>query len=341
MPAFDPRDRGEVGAAKGNAGYGGGGGGQGGRGGTAGVSTTDYMAGKLSGFTKNPTTGNWSNKEFDKRAGIGGHGDGNTTTGLNVPGNPSAPGYLDYDDQTTTMPNGQRAKVGDVRDDYMDWQDIGNTPFDDLGNMIADAVGFGEQNPYDDRDYGTPGNPTSQGANWRVDPLTILGTIAGGVFGVPFGGTIADFASEQLGRPLSVGLGNDVFGGSSTTDPITGEITQGNTTHTGGSVTVQGVGDDNDTFYGLSPSLGAIANGASNTLPSKHTYVGTNPAPTDQAPEPFTPTTPSPSPIDTPPNSPIQVDAGNTQLSDQQLTDLFSGFMQMPQARRAAATPGG
>jgi|SoiMethySBSTD1v2_1073268.scaffolds.fasta_scaffold13380_7 Adenylate and Guanylate cyclase catalytic domain len=198
--------------------------------------------------------------------------------------------------------------------------------------MIADAVGFGEQNPYDDRDYGTPGNPTGQGSNWRIDPLTILGAIAGGVFGVPFGGTIADFASEQLGRPLSVGLGNDVFGGDTTTDPVTGQTTPGNTTHTGGSVTVQGVGDDNDTFYGLSPSLGAIASGASNTLPSKHTYTGVNPTTGEPAPsDPFTPTTPVPSPIDTAPNSPIQVDTGNSGLSDQQLTDLFSGFMQMPQ----------
>jgi hypothetical protein len=269
------------------------------------------------------------NRENARRAGntapgVSGRG-GQTFEGQNVPGNPSAPGYLDYDSQTTTV-NGRPVKVGDLRDDYLDYQGLGDTFVDQIGNFLAGTFGFQEDNPFGDDDYANNGNPTGRGANWSFDPVPGIVGLGSMIAGIPAGpGYIAGLISNQLNRPLSIDLGPSALT-SDRVDPDSGQVVGSNTTHTGPSVTVRD-NDDPNTYYGLSEDLAALAGGASNTTPKKQTFVGTDPAPVDGEPEaPYQPVTPQPSQIDTPPAGGT-FDPGNTQLSPQQLSDLFVGYM--------------
>jgi hypothetical protein len=153
----------------------------------------------------------------------------------------------------------------------------------------------------------------------------MIAGIGGMLGGLPFGpGLIADYASEQLGRPLEIGLGPDVFGSDALDED--GQVVGSNTTHTGGSMTVHD-SDDPNTFYGVSPGLGILGQGAANTAPRKATYTGSDPAPVDPAPaDPYDPVTPASTPIDTPPNG-GSFDPGNTNLSADELSRIFLGFM--------------
>jgi hypothetical protein len=312
----------------GGGGFGGGQGG-GGFGGNNKVSTSDYMAGKLSGWKKDPTTGGWSNPGFDKQAGIGQGGNGGSTfNGANVPGNTSAPGYLDYDSQQTTLPNGQRVSVGELRNDYHDYAGLGDTLADKIGNFIAGAFGFSEDNPFDDGDYGKPGNPTGTGANWSFDPVPAIVGLGSTLAGIPAGpGYIAGLISNELGKPLSVDLGPSVL--SSDIVDESGQVVGNSKTHTGGSMTVHD-SDSPDTFYGVSPGLGLLGSGASNAAPTRSTVYGADPAapapgPIPEQPAPELPEgVGAPAPIDA---GNVSVDPGNSQLTESQLTDLFLNFV--------------
>jgi hypothetical protein len=249
---------------------------------------------------------------------------GDTFQGQNVPGNPSAPGYLDYDSQMTSV-GGRPVSVKDLRNDYLDYTGLGDTFADQIGNFLAGAFGFGEENPFDDPEYAGNGNPTGRGANWSFDPVPAIVGLGSTLAGIPAGpGYIASLISNELGRPLSFDLGPNAL--TSDTLDETGQVVGRSTTHTGPGMTVHDA-DNPDTFYGVSPGLGLLAGGASNAAPRKATYVGADPAPVDPAPaDPYAPVTPAPTPIDTPPND-INVSPGNSGLSDQQLTDLFLSHM--------------
>jgi len=174
----------------------------------------------------------------------------------------------------------------------------------------------------------------------RVKPNDPRKSIVGTFAGIPAGpGYIAGLISNQLGKPLAFDLGPSALT-SDTIDPESGEVIGSSTTHTGGNMTVRDPNDSN-TFYGMSPGLDLLAGSASNAMPSRQTFMGVDATPVDAEPEaPFTPTQPAPTPIDTPPNSPIQVDVGNTGLESSDLTALFSGFMR-PQSRTARGRSSG
>jgi hypothetical protein len=259
------------------------------------------------------------------RGGLAATG-GTTTSGKN---------YSDARDDPAAQEN--TARNQDAQNIGESWGDGWAGVINELGHMLGGAVGLGEREESlsetaDDMsqpDYNgpAPGTPDDNRAQWGWDPVSAIAGIGGMLAGLPFGpGLIADQVSAGLGRPFDIDLGPDVIG-SDDVDPETGEVVH-NQTHTGGAVTIHD-SDNPGTLYGTTPTMGALASGASSALPGKKTYSGTNPAPTDPVSEPFTPTTPNPSPIDTAPNG-IQIDVGNSGLSDQQLTDLFAGFMQMP-----------
>jgi hypothetical protein len=214
--------------------------------------------------------------------------------------------------------------VGNYNDAMNDFNDVDNTTIDDIGNLIAGFLGFNEQDP-----TGVP-NTTGR-ANWGFDPAGLIGGAAGMGFGVPLTGFLADQASALMGRPLEISLGPDVFG-SETVDPETGQVVS-NQTHTGPGMTIRDSQDPN-TYLGTSPALGYVGNQTANSVPGKRTFTGTDPSPVDQAPaEGYNPVTPNPSPIDEQPSG-MNIDPGNTGQTPQQLSELFSGFMQ-PQSRTA------
>jgi hypothetical protein len=246
---------------------------------------------------------------------------------------------------------GETPRYSDARDDpaakentarNQDAQNIGESWGDglpgianELAHLFGGFLGLGEREedftetamdmsrPNYNGPAGGPGTGGTNSANWGFDPVGALVGIGGMLGGLPAGpGLIADWASQQLGRPLDINLGRSVF--ETEDDPITGQTAS---THTGGGMTVHD-SDDPNTFLGVSPGLGYLGEGASQTTPRRQTFTGVDPSPVDQAPvDGYDPVTPAPSPIDTPPNSPIQIDAGNTGLSDQQLTDLFLSHM--------------
>lgn len=101
-----------------------------------------------------------------------------------------------------------------------DYRDIGNTPMENAWNGVAGFLGFNEQRPdlaaAMRRVNETPsGRVTPQGAGWGFDPAGLIGGLGGAAAGVPFGGLVADWVSRQFDRPLEIGLGPSVFGGSS------------------------------------------------------------------------------------------------------------------------------
>jgi hypothetical protein len=260
-------------------------------------------------------------------SGVGGQGGKGSQTfnGANVPGNPSAPGYLDYDNQTTQV-QGKNVKVGDLRNDYHDYEGTGDSLVDQIGNFLAGSFGFNEENPFEDKDYADGTNPTGAGANWGFDPVPGLVGIGSMLAGLPFGpGTIANLASSAAGRPLAFDLGPSALT-SDTIDPETGQVVGSSTTHTGPNMTVRD-SDNPDTYFGMSPGLAAAAGGASNSMPGKQTFMGTDPTTQDPAEgEPFTPTTPNPTQVGTLPYG-MNFDVGNTGLTPQQLSDLFAQHM--------------
>jgi hypothetical protein len=239
--------------------------------------------------------------------------------------------YSDTRDDPAAIEN--RARNQDAQNIGESWGDglpgIGN----ELAHLFGGFLGLGErEEDFTDTamdmarpNYNGPaaGTPDNMRANWGWDPVGALVGVGGMLGGLPAGpGLIADWASEQLGRPLDINLGRSVF--ETEDDPITGQTAS--RTHTGGGMTVHD-SDDPNTFLGVSPGLGYLGEGASQAMPKRQTFTGTDPMPLDGAPaSPFEPTAPNPSPIDTPPNG-INVSPGNTGLNDQQLTDLFLSHM--------------
>jgi hypothetical protein len=257
---------------------------------------------------------------------------------------------------------GETPRYSDARDDpaakentarNQDAQNIGESWGDGLpgiGNEIAHLfggfLGLGEREedftetamdmsrPNYNGPAGGPGTGGTNSANWGFDPVGALVGIGGMLGGLPAGpGLIADWASQQLGRPLDVNLGRTVFGIED--DPATGQTAS--STHTGGSMTVHDSREPG-TFYGVSPTLNYLGQGAANTVPTRQTFTGADPAPVDQPAEaPYQPVTPQPSPIDTPPAG-GSFDAGNTQLTSQQLSDLFVGYMNPSRTARGRSS---
>jgi hypothetical protein len=213
-----------------------------------------------------------------------------------------------------------------------DFNDVDNSTTDDIGNMIASFLGFNEQNPTEPG-FSGPGMPGQTGrANWGFDPAGLIGGAAGMGFGIPLTGFLADQASALMGRPLEISLGPDVFG-SDTIDPETGQVVGNSTTYSGPSMTLRDNDDPNE-YFGTSPALGYIGNQTANAVPGKRTMTGVDPSPVDGAPaDGYDPVTPNPSPIEEAPSG-MNIDPGNTGQTPQQLSELFSGFMQ-PQSRTA------
>lgn len=219
----------------------------------------------------------------------------------------------------------QQDQIGaNVSNAQRDFNDEGNGFLDNVGNHIASMLGFNQIDPTQPG-FSGPGMPGQTGrADWGLDPAGAIGGALGTAFGVPFvGGFLADQISAALGRPMEMNLGPDVLGGSSV-DPITGETSQ-TATHTGGSMTIHD-GEDKNTFYGAPPSMAGFGGGVSRVAPSRATFTGIDPAPVDQpAGDGFTPTTPQPGEYEQPDS--LQVDPGNTGLTGEQLTGLFSNFL--------------
>jgi hypothetical protein len=193
-----------------------------------------------------------------------------------------------------------------------------------LGNLVGSFLGFNEQTP--DQIGFDPTNPVGPDASWSFDPAGLIGGAIGAGFGVPLTGILADQLSAVAGRPLAIDLGPSVI-----------DTPEGEHTYTGGSVTVHDP-NDSQTAFGVSPRAGAMLNGISNAAqpsPTRQTFVGVDPSAPEPAPTPVTdpmlPTDVSaPEPIDA---SNVAVNAGNSGLTEQQLTDLFSGFL-MPKTYR-------
>jgi len=154
------------------------------------------------------------NMDNAKKAGNSAPGVSGRENRGNNPGNPSAPGYLDYDTQKTTMPNGQRVEVGKVRTDYIDAEN--RTIPEKIGGFIAGIFGMEERNPYADPDYGVDPTQPGRGANWDLDVVQVLANFAGLATGAPVGTAykVGKWGYEQVtGKPVTgINLGPDVFG---------------------------------------------------------------------------------------------------------------------------------
>lgn len=93
-----------------------------------------------------------------------------------------------------------------------DYSNVKNTTGEDIGNFIAGMLGFNEQQPgYTGKDV--LNNPSKR-TTWGYDPAGMIAGLAGSALGVPGLGLIANQISKYSGRPLEIGMGEDVFGGS-------------------------------------------------------------------------------------------------------------------------------
>lgn len=88
-----------------------------------------------------------------------------------------------------------------------DYNNVGNSSWDNIGNFFARMVGFNEMKPkYDPRN-------TNWNTNWGFDPAGLIGGAIGLGVGAPGLGLLADMGSQALGRPLQISMGPSVFGG--------------------------------------------------------------------------------------------------------------------------------
>ncbi len=219
------------------------------------------------------------------------------------------------------------ANVAHALDDY---NNQGNFDVENFGNRIASLFGFNEMDPTAPG-FSHPGMPGVTGqANWGFDPAGLIGSAIGAAGGVPLMGLVADQISSAFGRPLEVNLGPSVFGGTTqTADGV--DIADGSSTYTGGNVTVRDPGDQ-DTYLGVSPTQNAMLQGINRVAPAaapgSTTVTGADPAPAAPVPadptEPTIPDVSAPEPIDA---SNVNVNPGNTGLTDSQLTSLFLNYM--------------
>jgi hypothetical protein len=101
---------------------------------------------------------------------------------------------------------GQGAESGarDYESALADYNNVGNSFLDNLGNFAAGMFGFNEQ---------APSVGSGPNAGWGFDPVTGLGGLAGMAFGVPGLGMGIDALSGAIGRPAEIGLGSNVFDG--------------------------------------------------------------------------------------------------------------------------------
>ena len=106
--------------------------------------------------------------------------------------------------------NGQRLNLSTVaaRNDY---DNLGNSFLDTLGNLIAGIFGFSEINP----DSYAPSTPGS--ADWGFDPIGMGLGLAGSAVGIPGLGTAYGALGDLTGGATSdygkINLGPRVFGG--------------------------------------------------------------------------------------------------------------------------------
>jgi hypothetical protein len=129
--------------------------------------------------------------------------------------------------RTSQIGNSGRTEAGLVHDVFggmgRDYRNEGSSFLDKVGNRIASLAGFNEQAPTKqaalDRVRGTA-NPTQNGldnrAGWGFDPVGVLSGLGGMALGVPGLGLVGDYISQQMGRPLEISMGPDVFGLDST-----------------------------------------------------------------------------------------------------------------------------
>lgn len=98
-------------------------------------------------------------------------------------------------------------------DRISDYRNTYNSRWDNVGNRLANSLGFHEIAPSFD-----VGNLVND-ADWGFDPVGGLAGLAGSVFAGPLGGLIAGRAADALsnwaGRPLEINLGPNVLGGTS------------------------------------------------------------------------------------------------------------------------------
>lgn len=280
----------------------GGGNGQGGRGGSA------APRGGGGAGTGRPAAG--KERPIDRPGG----GQGGSGGGTFIGGSGQTRDQMQTQDQLG-------ANVANAQNDY---NDRDNNLAENIGNFIAGMFGFNEMDPTAPG-FSQPGAPGQTGqADWGFDPAGLIGGGLAGAFGVPvIGGFLADQISSALGRPLQVNLGPSVFGGP-TTDPITGEVTPGETTVSGPSMTVRDR-DQRDTFYGAPPALAGFGGGVANVSPTSSTFLGVDPAPVQPNPPPA-PQVPLPDGLSpTEPVAPgdVSIDPGNTGLSASDLASLF------------------
>ena len=92
-------------------------------------------------------------------------------------------------------------------DRFSDQQNLDATPGEKWGNRVANIFGFHERPTTFD-----PKNMNNK-ADWGLDPVGLLGGMAGTAFGMPGLGLLAGGVSGLLGHPLEFNLGPDVFGG--------------------------------------------------------------------------------------------------------------------------------
>lgn len=97
-------------------------------------------------------------------------------------------------------------RISDYRNTY-------NSGWDNVGNIVAKALGFREIAPAFD-----VGNLNNQ-ADWGFDPAGGIAGFAGSAFGGPIAGLLAGRAASSLsslvGRPFEINLGPSVFGAAS------------------------------------------------------------------------------------------------------------------------------
>jgi hypothetical protein len=290
---------------------------------------SDFGQGGRGGRSSTPRGGGGASTGRDNRANQGPVG-GNQGRGSQTF---SGTNYSDARDDPVAKEN--TARNQDAQNIGESWGDgaagIGN----ELAHMFGGFLGLGEREedftetamdmarPEYNGPVGGPGTGGTRSANWGLDPVGAVVGLGSSLAGLPAGpGMIADWISEQFGRPLDINLGSSVL--ETEDDPITGQTAS--RTHTGSGMTVRDAGDS-DTYLGVSPMLGYTGEGASRAMPSNATYTGTNPTAQEPAEsDPFTPVTPQPTQTGTMPQG-MNVDVGNSGLTAQQLSDLFAGFM--------------
>ncbi|HWA43389.1 MAG TPA: hypothetical protein VHA10_09285 [Hypericibacter adhaerens] len=127
-------------------------------------------------------------------------------------------------DSLGLSPDAYGGLAGAYRDQVTDSYDDG------FGGLLDSLFGLREKLDYDRAleaaqnatQTGTAIDPTAGMASWGFDPAGLIGGLAGMALGVPGLGLAAAQISDLLGRPAEIGLGPDVFGGSTGSPSMTG-----------------------------------------------------------------------------------------------------------------------